>query len=71
MLLQAVNFTGYRLIRRTLCTKQINQGLTLENIQYRSKVSYHPLLRRESLVMRYVILVAQWPKNCKYHGQNS
>ena len=64
------------IILRRWHTKRINQGLTL--VQNSSKVSYHALLRRESLVMRYVIpvacyvtLIAQWPKNSKYHGQNS
>ena len=52
------------------CTKRISQGLTLENIQYRSK-QVTTLSRDANRVARYVIVIAQWPKNCKYHVQNS
>ena len=47
-------------------------------VQYQSKLSYHVLVRHEShrvlrnsCSVRYDSLSTWWPKNCKYHGQNS
>jgi len=41
------------------------------DLQYHSKVNYHPLTRRE---LRHTLrdsCSVRWPKNCKYHCQNS